>query len=108
MPKFLSRVSLGPEAVRLVRKEKAAARRAAVQKLIEAAGGKLEALYFAYGQDDVIIISDLPDATASVAISLVANSHGNAHVSLTPLITVEQMDQAVDRAASLPSPVPNN
>jgi hypothetical protein len=39
-------------------------------------------------------------------VSLVGNSTGVVRVSMTPLITVEEMDSAVDKAATLPSPGP--
>ena len=58
MPKFLARVTLNAEGVRLLRQDKGSGRRAAVTKAVEAAGGKVEAFYFAYGQDDTIIIAD--------------------------------------------------
>jgi hypothetical protein len=37
-------------------------------------------------------------------VSLVGNSTGVVRVSMTPLITVEEMDRAIDKAATLPSP----
>src|SRR5271169_6510934 len=103
MPKFLARVTLNAEGVRLLRQDKGSGRRAAVTRAVEAAGGKVEAFYFAYGQDD-IIIADYPDAASATAVSLVGNSTGVVRVSMTPLITVEEMDRAVDKAATLPSP----
>jgi uncharacterized protein with GYD domain len=104
MPKYLGKVTLGAEAVQLLRKEKGSGRRAAVTKAIEAAGGKVEAFYFAYGEADTIIITDFPDTVSSVAVSLLANTPGIVRVSMMPLITVEEMDRAVDKAATLPSP----
>ena len=73
---------------------------------IAKAGGKVEAFYFAHGQDDTIIIADYPDAASATAVSLVGNSTGVVRVNMTPLITVEEMDRAVDKAATLPSPGP--
>jgi uncharacterized protein with GYD domain len=104
MPKYLGKVTFAAEAVQLLRKEKASGRRAAVTKTIEAAGGKVEAFYFAYGEADTIIIADYPDTIAPLAVSLLANTPGFVRVSMTPLITVEDMDRAVEKAASLPSP----
>ena len=92
--------------VRLLRQDKGSGRRAAVTRAVEAAGGKVEAFYFAYGQDDTIIIADYPDAASATAVSLVGNSTGVVRVSMTPLITVEEMDRAVDKATTLPSPGP--
>ena len=57
MPKYLVRASFKPEGIRQVlTKAKATGLRAAVARLVEAAGGKLEAWYFAFGEDDVIAI----------------------------------------------------
>jgi uncharacterized protein with GYD domain len=106
LPKFLARVTLNAEGVRLLRQDKGSGRRAAVTQAVEAAGGKVEAFYFAYGQDDTIVIADYPDAASATAVSLVGNSTGVVRVSMTPLITVEEMDRAVDKAATLPSPGP--
>jgi uncharacterized protein with GYD domain len=106
MPKFLAKVSLNTEGVRLLRKEKASGRRAAVTKFVEAAGGKVEAFYFAFGEDDVVLILDLPENAAAAAVSLVNNSVGNVRATYIPLITVEEMDRAVDKAARLSAPVP--
>ena len=99
-------LTLNAEGVRLLRQDKGSGRRAAVTRAVEAAGGKVEAFYFAYGQDNTIIIADYPDAASATAVSLVGNSTGVVRVSMTPLITVEEMDRAVDKAATLPSPGP--
>ncbi len=104
MPKYLGKVTFGAQAVQLLRKEKGTGRRAVVAKTFEAAGGRIEAFYFAYGEADVIIIADFPDSVAPIAVSLLANTPGFVRASLTPLITVEEMDRAVDKAATLPSP----
>ena len=106
MPKLLARVTLNAQGVRLLRQDKGSGRRAAVTRAVEAAGGKVEALSFAHGQDETIIIADYPDATSATAVSLVGNSPGVVRVSMTPLITVEEMDRVVEKAATLPSPGP--
>src|ERR1700730_15266129 len=58
----VARVTLNAEGVRLLRQDKGSGRRAAVTRSVEAAGGKVEAFYFAYGQDDTLIIADYPGA----------------------------------------------
>ena len=50
MPKYMTRVSFTTEGVKGLQKEKPTQRRAAVAKLLESAGGKLETFYFAFGQ----------------------------------------------------------
>jgi uncharacterized protein with GYD domain len=99
MPKYMSRVSFTTEGMKGLRKEKAAHRREAVAKLVESAGGKLEAYYFAFGPDDGVAIYDLPDNVAAASLSIAANAAGHVHLSITPLMTVEEMDRAIDKSA---------
>jgi uncharacterized protein with GYD domain len=94
MPKFLIKASYNPDGVRGLIKEGGSKRRAVVQKLIEGAGGKLEAFYYAFGADDAVIIADLPDASSGIAISLTVNATGAVRLSTTPLITPEEIDAA--------------
>ena len=94
MPKFLIKASYNPDGVRGLIKEGGSKRRAVVQKLIEGAGGKLEAFYYAFGTDDAVIIADLPDASSGIAISLTVNATGAVRLSTTPLITPEEIDAA--------------
>jgi uncharacterized protein with GYD domain len=104
MPKFLIKASYNPDGVRGLIKEGGSKRRAVVQKLIEGAGGKLEAFYYAYGADDAIIIADLPDATSGVAISLTVNATGAVRLSTTPLITPEEIDTAGKKTVKYKAP----
>ena len=66
MAKFLVKASYTAEGARGLIKEGGTGRRNAVQKLVEGLGGKVEAFYYAYGEDDVYVITDLPDSTAGV------------------------------------------
>jgi len=104
MPKYLTRVSFTREGVKGLQKEKATHRKQAVAKLVESAGGKLEAFYFAFGQDDGIAIYDLPDNVTAASFSIASNAAGQVHLSITPLLTVEEMDQAIDKSAKLHPP----
>ena len=104
MPKFLIKASYNPDGVRGLIKDGGSKRRAVVQKLIEGAGGKLEAFYYAYGADDAIIIADLPDATSGVAISLTVNATGAVRLSTTPLITPEEIDAACKKTVEYKVP----
>jgi uncharacterized protein with GYD domain len=99
MPKYMSRVSFTMEGIKGLKKETAAHRRDAVAKLVESAGGKLETYYFAFGQDDGIAIYDLPDNVTAASLSIAANAVGHVHLSITPLVTVEEMDQAIAKSA---------
>jgi uncharacterized protein with GYD domain len=105
MSKYLVRVSFKPEGLRQVlTKAKGTGLRAAVAKLVEAAGGKLEAWYFAFGEDDVVAILDLPDNVAAASLSVAANAAGFINLSITPLLTPDEMDKAIEKSGGLPVP----
>jgi uncharacterized protein with GYD domain len=69
--------------------------------LIEKAGGKLEAFYFAFGEDDVFAIFEAPDATTASALALAVGSAGHLKsFQTTPLMTTQEGMEAMKRAAS--------
>ena len=76
MAKYLAMGSLTVDGVKALRKEKASGRRAAVTKIFEAAGGKVEAGYYAFGERDVFFILEFPDNVSAASVSLVINSSG--------------------------------
>lgn len=104
MAKFMVKASYTTEGARGLAKEGGSGRRKAISKLVEGLGGKVEAFYFAYGEDDVYVIVDLPDAAAGLALSLAVNSSGAVKLSTTPLITPEEMDAACQRAVAYRAP----
>lgn len=105
MPKYLIRASFKPEGIRqILMKGKATGLKAAVAKLAEVAGGKLESYYFAFGQDDVIGIVDLPDNIAVASVSVAGNAAGFVGINVTPLLTPEEMDRAIEKSGGLPVP----
>lgn len=104
MQKFMIKVSYTTEGTRGLLKEGGTGRRAAVQKLLEAMGGRLESFYFAYGEDDVYVIADLPDATSGLAVSLTINASGAVRLSTVPLITPEEIDAACKKSVPYRAP----
>ncbi len=61
MPKYLIQASYTTEGVKGVHKGGGSARRAAAQQAIESVDGRLEAFYFAFGEDDVFAILEAPE-----------------------------------------------
>jgi uncharacterized protein with GYD domain len=100
MAKYLVRASYTAEGVRGVMKEGGSGRRAAVEKALAAMGGRLEAFYFAFGEDDALVVCDIPDAVSALAISMAVNATGLVRASLTPLASVEEVDAAGRQAAA--------
>ena len=105
MSKFLMQVSFTREGTRGLTEEGGTKRRQKVEQFFGSVGGKLEALYFAFGETDVFAIVDFPDNVSAAAISLAANSTGAVHAKATVLITPEEMDPEID-AASTVTPEP--
>ena len=62
MPKYLLQVSYTAEGAKGVLKDGGSKRRAAAKAVVESVGGKLESMYFAFGEKDVFAIVDVPDA----------------------------------------------
>ena len=94
MPKYLIQANYTQQGVKGLIAEGGTARLAAVQKLTESMGGKLEGFYYAFGQTDLFVVVDVPDATSALAVSLAVNSSGGATTTTIPLISVEEVDKA--------------
>lgn len=94
MPKYLVRGSYTNEGLKGVLKEGGSKRVAAVKQLIESVGGKLEAFYFAFGDDDFFIIADGADNVSVLTSTLIANAGGGVKVKTTVLLTPEEVDEA--------------
>lgn len=104
MPKFLITGSYTAEGARGLLKEGGSSRRAAVQKALDAVGGKLEAFYFAFGKDDAYVIVDVPDNASVIAVSLAVNASGVVRVSTTPLISPDDLDAASKKSIGYRAP----
>ena len=104
MPKYLIQANYTLSGVQGLIKEGGTQRREAVTHLVESLGGKVEAFYFAFGANDVVIIADMPDAASTIAAALTSGAGGGAEVQTTVLITPEEMDAAVQKQASYRAP----
>jgi len=94
MPKYLIQASYTTEGIKGVLKGGGSARRAAAQQAIESVDGRLEAFYFAFGEDDVFAIFDAPDNVSLAAATLAINASGVVQTKTTVLLTPEEIDQA--------------
>jgi uncharacterized protein with GYD domain len=94
MPKFLVKGSYTAQGTQGLAKVGGSSRVDAVKKMIEGAGGKLESLYYAFGDTDVYAIMEVPDAATAAALSMAINASGMVTLSVVPLITPEEIDAA--------------
>src|SRR6188472_910841 len=104
MPKYLITGSYTTQGVKGVMAEGGSGRVAAVRKLVESLGGKLESMYFAFGSDDWYITVDLPGNVASAAASLTVAATGSVNSRVVVLLTPEEVDAAVKQSADYRAP----
>ena len=104
MAKYMIKVAYTAEGTRGLVKEGGSARRAAVQKLTEGLGGKLEAFYYALGEHDAFVILDIPDQATGLAISMAINASGAVRAATIPLVTPEEIDAASKKSVPYRAP----
>ena len=71
------------------------ARRDETIRMVASLGGEVEAYYWCYGKEDFVAIMDFPDHTTVTGMALNIAASGTFTGNLTPLISVEEMDEMV-------------
>jgi uncharacterized protein with GYD domain len=104
MAKYLVQANYVGDGVAGLMKEGGSKRRAAVEKLFGAVGGKVEAFYYAFGGTDLFVIADLPDNASAAALSLAVNATGAVNLNITVLMTAKEMDAAAKKAPAYRAP----
>lgn len=107
MPKYLFQASYSREGVNGLLEVGGSARSKALRESVSSVGGNLEAFYYAFGEDDLIAIADLPDDAAATALSLRISAVGAVAVKTTVLLDPTVIDDAVKLSVSY-SPPPGN
>lgn len=84
-------------------------RRSAVESMVQATGGKLHGLWYAFGEADGYVLIEAPDdVSVASALVKVASSGAFANLATTKLITVEDAMDAMARANSMPYRAPGS
>jgi uncharacterized protein with GYD domain len=104
MPKYLIQASYSAEGLKGLQKDKASGRKAAVSQAVEGLGGRIDAMYYAFGDHDVVIVLDLPDNVSASALSLSVSASGLVRTKTTPLLTVEEADKALQKSVAYRAP----
>jgi uncharacterized protein with GYD domain len=102
--KFLLRATYTVDGIKGVLKEGGSARRAAAQKAVESGGGRMEAFYYAFGEDDAYVIVDVADNAAAAALSMTIGATGAVRVRTIALVTPEEIDKAAKASVSYRAP----
>ncbi len=97
MPKYLVEVKYTLDGIKGLKSEGGSARVSAATAGIEEQGGKVEAFYFAFGDNDAYVIADMPDNVSAAALGLIVSAAGGATTRTVVLVTPEEMDAAAKR-----------
>jgi uncharacterized protein with GYD domain len=104
MPKYLLKVSYTADGVKGLLKDGGTKRKQAAEAAVKSTGGSLEAMYFAFGEDDVYCIVDSPDNVSVAAASMAIGASGLVKPTTVVLLTPEEVDQAVKKNPSYTPP----
>ena len=100
MPFFLHQVGYTPDALsKLIANPQD--RFEAVRAPIEKLGGKIKDSYFAFGEYDAVLITEMPDSVSAAAIALAFAAGGSLRsCQTTPLMSVAEGLDAMRKAAT--------
>jgi uncharacterized protein with GYD domain len=104
MPKYLVEASYTAEGVKGLLKDGGSSRRTAIEDAAKGLGGGVDCFYFVFGEDDVIVVLDLPDNTTAAAFSLAVGAGGAATSSVRVLLTPEEIDNATKQTVEYRAP----
>ncbi len=104
MSRYLISGTYAAEGAKGLLREGGTKRKAAIETLIGEAGGKLESIYWAFGDTDFYIIAELPDSATTAAIGLTTSGSGLVRVRTTVLISAEEIDQAAGKSVTYRGP----
>ena len=104
MAKYLLQTSYSSDGLKGLARDKASGRKAAAGEALASLGGRVENMYLSFGDYDAVLIVDLPDNISAAALSLAVSSSGLVRTRTTPLLTIEEADQALAKAVKYRAP----
>ena len=99
MPKYLIQATYTATGAKGLFKDGGSKRRTAVNILMKALGGSVEAFYYSFGESDVVAIVDVPDNATAAAASLTIAASGRLTLKTTPLLDPAEIDEATKKTA---------
>lgn len=104
MSKYLCEVSYTSEGMKGILKEGGSSRRTMVEKLLANMGGTLDSFHFAFGENDVYLVVDMPSSADMAAVAMTVGASGAASVKTTVLLTPEEVDEAAGKTVEYRAP----
>jgi uncharacterized protein with GYD domain len=94
VPRYLIIANYTAEGTQGLLSKGGTARRTSVTEMVEKLGGTVETFDFAFGEDDVFVICDVPDSVTAAAIGLSVGASGLVALRTVVLLTPEEIDSA--------------
>lgn len=104
MKKYLIRGVYNADGAKGLTQEGGTGRKNTIEKMVADLGGKMLGFYYAFGEDDVIVISELPDDISAASVGLKVNAAGLVRITTTVLLSPEDIDEASKKAVSYRGP----
>jgi uncharacterized protein with GYD domain len=104
MKKYLIKGAYNSDGMKGLMSEGGTGRKNAIEKMLGAIGGKVDAFYYAFGDADVYLIVELPDDVTAAAVGLRVNAAGLVRISITILISPEDIDAAAGKSVNYRAP----
>jgi uncharacterized protein with GYD domain len=104
MKKYLITASYNANGTKGLLEDGGSRRKSEVQKMLAGLGGKMELFYYAFGEHDVYIVTELPDDITAAAVGLRVKATGLVSISTTVLLSPEDIDSASNKSVSYKAP----
>jgi uncharacterized protein with GYD domain len=73
-----------------------------IKRLIDSVGGRLESVYYCFGEYDAVCIFEAPDNSSAAALAIATGASGALATSkTTPLLTADEAREAMALAAGV-------
>ena len=97
MPKYLLEVKYTLEGVKGLLAQGGTAREAAAQAAAETLGGNVDSFFYAFGEQDLFGIIDMPDNASMAAYALTVTAGGGVTTRTVPLLSPAELDEAAGK-----------
>lgn len=104
MPKYLIRGRYTPEGLKGLLREGGSSRRKAIERAFEHAGGRLESLYYAFGEEDFYVIGELPGNVDAASLAITVAATGTSTLQVVVLLEPEEVDEATQKSTAYRAP----
>jgi uncharacterized protein with GYD domain len=95
MAKYLVQATYTTDGLTGLLKEGGSGRMEAVRELLTRIGGTLDSFHFAFGENDVYLIADLPDNASAASLGLTVSASGAVRTKTVVLLSPAEVDEAV-------------